>query len=292
MHRNPAHRAVAQLPGVVTRDVFHQAGGEDAHVAQPALVRQHLVERGHAARRREPAGMRQSGQPQLGAVVVGHLAALAVVHFGAAIVLFGRHADPHVVVEAERPEDAGVDDIAVIFAGGGLHHHRQHRMGAAAVVGHARSWGPVEREVADLRPHLGMIEPGVALHMRAGETGLVGGDLMDGDVGFAPTGEFRQVVGDFVHEGQLAFLDQGPEAGHAEHFGLREQQPKRVVRGGAAGAGVAVSAEQRQLAVAGEGDLRAGVTALGDVAADYRVQMVQRFAGESEAFQVGGGQWV
>ena len=120
----------------------------------------------------------------------------------------------------------------------------------------------------------------------------MGHDLLQGDVGFAARGELRQVVGDLVHERQLAFLDQRPDGGGGQHLGLAEQQEQGFVGGrdrAAFGAGVAIGAEQPELAVAGEGDLRAGVAALGDVRLDQRVEVIERLGGKTECREVGFG---
>ena len=100
---------------------------------------------------------------------------------------------------------------------------------------------------------------------------------MQGDVGLAARGEFGEVVGHLVHEGQLAFLDQRPDRGAGEHLGLREHLEQRAVVGGLRArvrAGLAVAAEQQQLAVPRQRDLRAGIAALRDVLLDQRVEMI------------------
>ena len=53
-----------------------------------------------------------------------------------------------------------------------------------------------------------------------GEAALVRHHLVQGDLGFAARREFRQVVGDAVHEGQLALLDQRPHRRAGQHLGL------------------------------------------------------------------------
>ena len=61
-------------------------------------------------------------------------------------------------------------------------------------------------------------------------------------ISLLPRGEFRQVVGDAVHEGQLAFLDQRPHRAAGQHFGLAEQQKQGLIGRGLApplGLGVA-----------------------------------------------------
>ena len=123
----------------------------------------------------------------------------------------------------------------------------------------------------------------------------MGHDLFERDVGFAARGELRQEFGDFVHEGQLAFLDQGPYRGGGQHLGLAEQQEQRFVGGGllaALGLRVAIGAEQREFAVPGKRDLRAGIMAGVDVGADQGVEVIQRLAGEAKTFEIAGRQRV
>ncbi len=50
----------------------------------------------------------------------------------------------------------------------------------------------------------------------------------------------------------------------------------------ALGPRVAIGAEQAQLAVAGQRDLRAGIAALGDVRLDQRIEVIQRPGGEAK----------
>ena len=56
------------------------------------------------------------------------------------------------------------------------------------------------------------------------------------------------------------------------------------------GLGVAIGAEQRQLAVPRQRDLRAGIAALLDVLPDQPIEMLQRRRGKAEARRVGGWQ--
>ena len=120
------------------------------------------------------------------------------------------------------------------------------------------------------------------------EAALVRHDLVQGDVAFAARGEFRQVVADLVHERQPAFLDQRPHRRAGQHLGLAEQQEQRVVgrrRAAAFGPGVAIGAEQRELAVARQRDLRAGIAALFDMLADQPVEMFERLQRRSRALR-------
>ena len=117
--------------------------------------------------------------------------------------------------------------------------------------------------------------------------------LLQRDVGLAARGEFRQVIGDLVHEGQLAFLDQGPDRGTGQHLGLAEQQEQVVVGRrhlGGLGLGVAIGAEQRKLAVPRQRDLRAGIAAFLDMLLDQPVEMIERLRGEAETGGIAGRQ--
>ena len=60
----------------------------------------------------------------------------------------------------------------------------------------------------------------------------------------------------------------------------------------ALGLGVAIGAEQRQLAVPRQRDLRAGIAAFLDMLADQPVEMLERLAGKAERRGVAGGQRV
>ena len=119
--------------------------------------------------------------------------------------------------------------------------------------------------------------------------------LMQGDLALAALREFRQVVGDPVHKGELTLLDQGPHRRTGQHLGLAEQQKQRLAGRRLArrfGPRVAIAAEQRQLPVPGQGDLRARIAALLDMLADQPVEMLQRLGGKAELGGIGFGQRV
>ena len=106
-------------------------------------------------------------------------------------------------------------------------------------------------------------------------------DLVQCDLAFAALGEFGQMVGDPVHERELAFLDQRPYRRTGQNLGLAEQQEqclagRRLLA--RFGPGVAIGAEHRQLAVPRQGNLRARITALLDMLPDQPVEMLQRSA--------------
>ena len=106
-------------------------------------------------------------------------------------------------------------------------------------------------------------------------------------------GELRQVIGDLVHEGQLAFLDQRPHRRTGQHLGLAEQQEQVVVGRrhlGRFDLRVAIGAEQRKLAVPRERDLRAGIAAFLDVLLDQPIEVIERLRGEAETGGIAGRQ--
>ena len=207
---------------------------------------EHLVERGHASGGGVTAAVGQAG----GAEVSGIVTLLRRIGVGAAGLLGLGHPHENVVAEAQRLDHPFADDIPEILAGDGLEHHRLHEMGGAGVVLQAAAGRPFQREIADLGAHQRVVGPGGLGHVGIRKAALVGHDLLQRDLGFAAGGELRQEVGDFVHEGQLAFLDQRPNGGGGQHLGLAEQQEQGFVGGGdrsALGLGVAVGAEQPSL---------------------------------------------
>ena len=291
MHRGARHRLVAALAGVVLRDIGDEARRQQPHIAESALPQQHLVERRHAARRRIAAAARHAGRLEFGRVV----ARLGGVGIGAARLLALRHADKDVAGEAERGQDLVADHLAVIPPGHRLDDHRLGQMRGARVVLQPRSRRPVEREVADLGAHPRVVGPGRLGHVAAWKSALMRHDLMQGDLALAALRELRQVIGDPVHEGKLAFLDQRPDRRAGQHLGLAEQQEQIVLlrrRVPRLGLRVAISPEQRQLPVPGQRDLRARVTAFLDMLPDQPVEMLQRGRGKAEARRVGGWQRV
>ncbi len=123
----------------------------------------------------------------------------------------------------------------------------------------------------------------------------MGHHLMQGDLALAAPGEFRQMVGDLVHEREPAFLDQCPYRRAGQHLGLAEQQEQGVAAGRLAtrlGLGVAIAAVERQLAVPRQRDLRARIATFLDMLADQPVEMLQRLGGKPQARGVAGGQRV
>jgi len=67
-----------------------------------------------------------------------------------------------------------------------------------------------------------MVGPAVAAHMGVRKTRLMGRELNQGDLVLAVAGEFGNVVGHPVGEGQLALFDQTPDRRHRQHLGVRE----------------------------------------------------------------------
>ena len=185
------------------------------------------------------------------------------------------------------------DHVAIVLAGDGLDHHRLHQVRRLAVILQLRSGRPVQREVAHLGAHPRMVGPGRLGHVVGRKAALMRHHLLQRDVGLAARGELRQVVGDLVHEGQLAFLDQRPDRRTGQHLGLAEQQEQVVVGRrhlGGLGLRVAVGAEQRELAVPRERDLRAGIAAFLDMLLDQPVEVIERLGGEAEAGGIAGRQ--
>ena len=185
--------------------------------------------------------------------------------------------------------------FAIVVAGDRLDHHRLGQMRGAAVVLQPRSGRPIEREIAHFGAHPRVIGPGGRRHVAVRVAALVRHHLVQGDVGFAARGEFRQVVGDPVHRRERALLDQAPDGGRGQHLGLGEQQEQRIVgggHGGGFGARAAEAAEQRQLAVPRHGDLRAGIASVLQMPRDQRVERGEAARIEAEAGGVALGQWV
>jgi hypothetical protein len=161
------------------------------------------------------------------------------------------------------------------------------------VVLQLRTGCPVQREVADLSAHARVVRPGCLGYIVRGKPALVRHHLVQRDVGFAAAGELRQVIGDLVHEGQPALLDQSPDGGTRQHLGLAEQQEQRVIGRRLAGGfdrGVAIGPEQRKLAVPGQGDLRARIAAVFDMLLDQPIEMLERLGGKAEARGLAGRQ--
>src|SRR5258707_10232018 len=69
MHWDAAHLRVAHFAGVVAGDVGDQPRREHAHIAEPALAEQDLIERRHAARGRVAAAARHSSRLEFRRVV-------------------------------------------------------------------------------------------------------------------------------------------------------------------------------------------------------------------------------
>ena len=291
MHRNPVHLHIATITGMVARDVGDQPRREQPHIPQPSTGTQHLIKRHHAARRRKAAATRQPGRPELGGIVTG----FRRVGVRTAALLLRRHADEYVVAQSERFDHPRADHVAVILAGDRLDHHRLHQVRRLAVVLQLRSRGPIQREVADLGAHPRMVGPGRLGDVVVRKAALMRHHLFQRDVGFATCGKLRQVVGYLVHEGQFALLHQRPHRRTGQHLGLTEQQEQRVVRRRLPrwlGLRIAIGAEQRQLPVPRQGDLRAGIAAFLDMLLDQPVEMLDRPGSEAKAGKIAGRQRV
>ena len=122
------------------------------------------------------------------------------------------------------------------------------------------------------------------------EAALVGQQLEDRDLTFAVPLEAWQHFGDAVAVAQHAVLDERPDGGGGDHLGVGVEQEQRVVGGGCrrVHAGGTETAAQRQLAVAGDGDLRARIDAGGDAAFDGGTEQIEPPRVETECRGVGG----
>ena len=121
----------------------------------------------------------------------------------------------------------------------------------------------------------------------------MGHHLLQGDLGLAAPSEFRQVVGDLVHERQPPLLDERPHRRTGQHLGLAEQQEQGLAGRrlfARLGPGVAIAAVERQLPVPRQRDLRARIAPFLDMLADQPVEVLQRLGGEAERRGVAGGQ--
>jgi len=110
-------------------------------------------------------------------------------------------------------------------------------------------------------------------------------ELDDGDLGLGIRLEARHVGRHRVGEPEGAALGEQPQGTRREDLRVRVEQPERVVaRGRALGleARLAERPEHAELAVAGDGDLRARIAALRDVPRDRLVEPVQRLALQTE----------
>ncbi len=121
------------------------------------------------------------------------------------------HPNENVVGQTKWFKHAGPDDVAVILSGHRLDHHRLRQMRGTGVVLQPRPRRPVEREVAYLGSHFLVVGPGGLGYVAAREAAAMRHHQFERNVGFAMGGEFRQIFRNLVHEGQLAFFDQGPK---------------------------------------------------------------------------------
>ena len=141
-------------------------------------------------------------------------------------------------------------------------------MGRGRVVTHAAARGPFQGEVANRPAQQLVIRPASLRHHGRRETRLVRQHLKDRDLGLAVGGEFRDVLRDGVGKAQQPVLDQHPDGSGGNHLGIRIHQEQRTRIRRLAETRLAEALEQRQLAVPGDGQLRAGLMALGDVLLD------------------------
>ena len=297
MHRH-AHVFVEPLAGVVADGIFQGARGDDARAVELAAQKHHLVERGHGARRAVACAARRTALAPRRRVGVGvgpeaFAGRLRFVHVGGAAELRFGQADIEFAAEAQRFGDGLADDVAEILAGDGFDQHAQGPVGRQAVIVHLRAGRPFEREVADHLAQPLVVGPGVLADDGAGEARLVGDGLQDRDVALGVPGELRNVIGDAVGEGEQPALGQRPQRDGGHDLGVGIEQPQRVVRRGALSRladRVAEALEQRELAVAREGDLAAGIAPLGDVPLDQRDQPVDLLTAKAQRVEIGLGQ--
>ncbi len=187
------------------------------------------------------------------------------------------------VVESERIEQIVTDHVAIVAAGDGLDQDGQHPVGRQAVIFHPRAGLPLEREVADLVAQPGVVGPGRRRDGRVGEAALVGDDLLDGEQPLAVAGEFRDVVGDLVSEGERALVNQLSDRTD-DRLGLREEQPERLLGGSRRriDTRLAEGAENGEFAVPRDRELGTGVAPCGDLRLDRRVELFESVGIESQ----------
>ena len=208
---------------------------------------------------------------------------------GAAELRFGQ-ADIKLAAETQRLGHRLADDVAEVLAGDGFDQHAQGPVRREAVVVDLRARRPFEREVADHLAQPLVVGPGILADDRVGETRLVGDRLQHRDVALGVLGKGRHVIGDLVGEGEQPALGQHPQRNRGHHLGVGIEQPQRVVAGRVRfrlGDRVAEAAIERELAVAGERDLAAGIALLGDVLLDQGDQPVDLAAAEAQRVEVG-----
>jgi hypothetical protein len=216
------------------------------------------------------------------------------VHVDRARVLLVGQSDEQVVAEAERLGDVLPDERSVVRLGERLDQDRCDPVRGAPVIVHPRARRPLERERAHRAAQQLVVLPRVLWYVGAREPALVRQELDDRDIALAVGLEPGHVIGHPIGERERAALDQDPHRARGDDLGVRVEEPERLVsRGRALGLEprIADRPQESELAVARDGDLRGGITALGDVRRDQLAEPRQGFRIETERFDGGRGQW-
>ena len=148
----------------------------------------------------------------------------------------------------------------------------------------ARARRPLQREVAHLLAHFGVIGPHRRSDVLTGKSAAVAQHLRQRDVAFAVLRELRHVFGDAVIKSKQTVFHQCPDAHRGDHLGIGKQQPQRVVacRFFSFNRRLAKRFKQRELAMPRQRNLRAGIAALGHMSFNYPSKFSQRRLVKSE----------
>ena len=273
-------------------------GLDDARAVELAAGQHHLVERGHGARRAVARAARRAALAPFGRVRVGvaahaFAARRRLMHVGGARELRLGQADIELAAEAQRLGHGLADDVAEVLAGDGLDQHAERPVGAQPVVVDLRARRPFEREVADDLAQPLVVGPRILGNDGVGKACLVRDGLQHRDVALGVLGERRHVIGDLVGEGEQPALGQRPQRDGGHHLGVGIEQPQRVVGRRARfriGDRVAEASVERELAVAGERDLAAGIAVFRDMPLDQGDQPVDLAFAKAQRFEIGRGQ--
>src|SRR6185312_16186016 len=148
-----------------------------------------------------------------------------------------------------------------------------------------RSRRPFEGDVRDQSAQELMVLPRRRgqIHGGAWEAALMSQHLQQGDVALAVAGEIGHVLGYAIAESERALLDQHPDRRRGDHLGVGVEEPQAVVarrRRLRLEPRLPEAAEERELAVARHGDLRAGIAPVADMSFDDRAEAVESLGTE------------